>query len=405
MIEPELSRPQRWAIAAPRSIAPLTAATSLATVLAALATAISTAAATASQAQPAPKLRQVQSLELLGEAKFGGRSLILDGVLLGGLSGLTYDAQRDRFYSISDDRSQNAPARFYQLQIQPRGDRLTNAQVRFLHSQVLAQDDQTPFAPNTVDPEGIVLTPSNTLWISSEGIAPDGILPFVREFSLPGQPLASLPIPQHYWPQPDWGVGDNLGFESLTLTPSGQFLVTAVENALIQDGPKAAVGQSSPARLLVFDLARQRVAGEYVYHTDPVVVPPNPANGFSAAGLVELLALDDDRFLALERMFAQGSRGMPGNNGMTVRLYEIDRRAATDVQAIDSLAGSALDNVIPVEKQLVLDLTTLGIPLSNLEGMALGPKLGDGRRSLLLISDDNFGGGEFTQILLFAINE
>jgi hypothetical protein len=351
------------------------------------------------------KLRQVESLAFLGQASFGGRSLILDGALLGGLSGLTYDPQSNLFYSISDDRSENAPARFYRLQIEPQITGFGRQNVRFLRSQTLLQPDQTPFTPNSLDPEGIALTPQGKLWISSEGIAPDGVAPFVREFSLGGEHGRSLPLPQHYWPMPDWGVRNNFGFESLTLTPSGNYVMTAVENALVQDGPAASVTQSSPSRLLLFDLAAQQVAGEYLYNTDPVVAAPKPTDAFSAAGLVELLALDDDRYLALERMYAAGSVGMPGNNGMSVRLYEIDRRRATNIQTNNGLAGTGMARVIPVEKQLVLDLTTLGIPLGNLEGMAFGPRLADGRRSLILVSDDNFGAGQFTQILLFAVNE
>jgi len=356
-------------------------------------------------AEAEPKLRQVQSLEFLGEAKFGGRSLILDDVLLGGLSGLTYDAEREIFYSISDDRSEEAPARFYRLQINVIGDRFNPNNIRFLRTQTLFQPDQRPFAPNTIDPEGIALTPQSTLWISSEGIAPEGIAPFLREFDLEGQQVRSLPVPRRYTPSPDWGVGDNLGFESLTITPNQKYLMTASENALVQDGPEAAVGVSSPSRLMLFDLATEALVGEYLYNTDPVVAPPNPADGFSAAGLVELLALDENRYLALERMFASGSVGMPGNNGMNVRLYEIDRSRATDIQTSNSLMETGLERIVPVEKQLVLDLATLDIPLSNLEGMTFGPRLADGRRSLLVISDDNFGANQFTQVLLFGVNE
>lgn len=357
-----------------------------------------------------PKLRQIQSLEFLGEAKFGGRSLILDSVLLGGLSGLTYDAENEIFYSISDDRSQEAPARFYRLQIETPdmgnpSDRFDQSSIRFLRSQAIAQPDNNPFAPNSIDPEGIVLTPQSTLWISSEGIAPAGITPFLREFDLAGRQVRSLPIPRRYSPSPDWGVANNLGFESLTMTPSQKYLITATENALTQDGPEAAWGKSSPSRLMLFDLETEQLAGEYLYNTDPVVAAPNPPDGFAAAGLVELLALDDHRYLALERMYAAGSTGMPGNNGMNVRLYEMDRSRATDIQTSNSLVETGLEQVVPVEKQLVLDLATLDIPLSNLEGMAFGPKLADGRRSLLMISDDNFGANQFTQILLFGVNE
>jgi len=57
-----------------------------------------------------------------------------------------------------------------------------------------------------------------------------------------------------------------------------------------------------------------------------------------------------------------------------------------------------------VEKTLLLDLDTLGLPLDNVEGMTLGPRLPDGRRSLLLVSDNNFAPGQFTQFLLFALD-
>ena len=45
----------------------------------------------------------------------------------------------------------------------------------------------------------------------------------------------------------------------------------------------------------------------------------------------------------------------------------------------------------------------LGIPLDNVEGMTLGPLLPDGRRALVLVSDNNFASSQFTQLLLFAL--
>ena len=62
-----------------------------------------------------------------------------------------------------------------------------------------------------------------------------------------------------------------------------------------------------------------------------------------------------------------------------------------------------LDEIRPADKTLLLDLDELGIPLDNVEGMAIGPDLPDGRRSLLLVSDNNFSPAGFTQFLLFAI--
>ena len=51
----------------------------------------------------------------------------------------------------------------------------------------------------------------------------------------------------------------------------------------------------------------------------------------------------------------------------------------------------------------MLDLDDLGIPLDNVEGMTFGPRLPDGRRSVVLVSDDNFAASQFTQFLLFAL--
>ena len=57
-----------------------------------------------------------------------------------------------------------------------------------------------------------------------------------------------------------------------------------------------------------------------------------------------------------------------------------------------------------VDKTLLLNLDDLGIPLDNVEGMTLGPKLPDGRQSLVMVSDNNFATSQFTQFLLFAIS-
>ena len=76
---------------------------------------------------------------------------------------------------------------------------------------------------------------------------------------------------------------------------------------------------------------------------------------------------------------------------------------ADDVNGVDSLAGM-LGGVRPVQKTLLLDLRTLGLPLDNVEGMTIGPTLPDGRRSLVLVSDNNFAPSQFTQFLLFALD-
>ena len=55
-------------------------------------------------------------------------------------------------------------------------------------------------------------------------------------------------------------------------------------------------------------------------------------------------------------------------------------------------------------RELVLDFDELGIALDNLEGMAFGPDLPDGRRTLVLVSDDNFSETQVTQFLAFGLD-
>jgi len=72
------------------------------------------------------------------------------------------------------------------------------------------------------------------------------------------------------------------------------------------------------------------------------------------------------------------------------------------VNGDDSVAGE-LGSIRQAKKTLLFDLDTLGIPLDNVGGMTLGPTLLDGRRALVLVSDNNLATTRFTQFLLFAL--
>ena len=124
-----------------------------------------------------------------------------------------------------------------------------------------------------------------------------------------------------------------------------------------------------------------------------------PATQFAVSGLVELLPLNNQFLIAMERSFSVGAPG----TGNTIRLYRVALPGADDVNGFDSLA-LLLGSVQPAAKTLLLDLDVLGIPLDNVEGMAFGPDLPDGRRSLILVSDNNFSPAAFTQFLLFAVS-
>ena len=118
-----------------------------------------------------------------------------------------------------------------------------------------------------------------------------------------------------------------------------------------------------------------------------------PAGQFTVNGLVEILPVNRGFLLSMERSFSVGS-------GNTVRIHSVALPGADDVTGVPDL--DAVAPVQPASKSLVLDLDDLGLTLDNLEGMTLGPRLPDGGRALVLMSDNNFTPGQVSQFLLFS---
>lgn len=351
-------------------------------------------------ASPLPAGTNAPTLEFLDE-EILPTGLQFDGTEVGGLSSIAYDAERDVYYVLSDDQSVIDPARFYTVRLDVADGDLEPGDVVLAGVTTLLDGGGQPFAAASFDPEGLALTKWGELVVTSEGIANRLIAPWVRFFALDGRQLGDLPVPSAFTPDGSpltRGVRQNLGFESGTM--EGPFFFTGTEAALVQDGPAATLADRSPARLLRYNVRSGRLDRQWVYWTDTIAEPPSPPGSFAVNGLVELLALDKKSFLAMERSFSVGAPG----TGNAIKLYTVELKGATDVDGRESLAG-ALDDVVPVEKELLLDLDELGIPLDNVEGMAFGPRLADGRRSLVLVSDNNFAPAQFTQFLLFAFSE
>lgn len=338
-------------------------------------------------------------------------------VPVGGLSGVAYDAANNRYYAISDDRAELGPARFYTFTAD-----LTpgTSSVTFTNVTPLTDANGALFSRLSLDPEGLALTRTGTVFISSEGevnpAAGRVTNPFVNEFDLAtGRQLRTLAVPTKFLPvlrdlngngvleanEQVSGIRNNLAFESLTISPDQRYLFTATENALFQDGPTATTANGSRARILQYNLVTGQPEKEYLYNIDPVALAPIPSTAFSTNGLVDLLAIDDrGTFLALERSF---SSGVPGT-GNTIKIYEVTLQGATDISFIDALGSLNADQLAairPVQKRLLLNLDALNLPTGtdNIEGLAFGPKLPDGRQSIVLVSDNNFSATQFTQIL------
>jgi hypothetical protein len=342
-------------------------------------------ATTLAVATPAAANGRPLDLEFRGQA-IVPTGTMFQGTTVGGLSSITYDSRRNVFYAVSDDPSQFQPVRFYTVALDVGDGRLADGDVRFKDVTTLLAPDGRPYAPFSLDPEGLALTRDRRLIFTSEGLPNSLIDPFVRLSSLNGTFRGSLPVPQAFLATADRssGVRPNLGFESAGVSPDGRFAFVASENALYQDGPPATVSGGSPARIVRYDLKAGRPDRQWFYETDPVAEPPVPATAFSVNGLVELLPLDDDHLIAMERSFSVGAPG----TGNSIKLYEVALSRATGV----------------ARKRLLLDLDELGIPLDNVEGLTFGPRLRHGRRSVVLVSDNNFAAAQFTQFLLFTVD-
>ena len=339
-------------------------------------------------------------LQFLGQA-IVPTGFTFAGTTVGGLSSITFDAARGVFYTLSDDQSQFSPARFYTLRIDVSDGHLDSGDVGFAGVTVLKAPDGLPYAPFSLDPEGLTLTKDGQLVVTSEGIANRLIPPWVRLYDLSGTFAGELPLPAAFVPNAAGTVGvrQNLAFEAAAVAPNGRFLYVGMEGALAQDGPPATLAAGSPARILRYNLQTGRLDRQVVYETDSIAEPPVPATNFAVNGLVELLPFNNEFMLSMERSFSVGAPG----TGNTIKLYSLALPGADDVDGLFSLAGQ-LGSIRTARKTLVLDLRTLGIPLDNVEGMTIGPTLPDGRRSLVLVSDNNFAAGQFTQFLLFALN-
>jgi hypothetical protein len=339
------------------------------------------AALTAAYAPAAPSKQKPKHAPRL---EFRGQVIVptgttFNGTNVGGLSGIAY-AGGETFYTLSDDQ---ANARFYGIRAKIADGRLSAGDIEFTSVTRLRQPDGTPYPAGSLDPEGFTLTKHNrNAIVTSEGFANRLIDPWIRLYDLDGTYVRDVPVSDDFRPNAAGtrGVRLNLGFESAATR--GKHLYTGTEAALAQDGPPATLTDRSRAHLLRYDLKQNSLERQWTYLTEKIAEPPNPPSAFAVNGLVEVLPLRKNTLLTMERSFSVGAP----DTGNTIKLFRVE-----------------LNKDGSTTKTPLLDLDALGIPLDNVEGMAFGPRLRKGQRTLLLVSDNNFAASQFTQFLLFAV--
>ena len=337
-----------------------------------------------------------QRLRLIGQRELPHR-LAFQGTTVGGLSAIDHDAPSGTWAALSDDRSDIDPARFYTLRIELDATQL--APIQLLRAVTLRQASGLPYPDagrggDIPDPEAMRLLPGarGLLW-TSEGDGKRQLQPFLREARIDGSHVRGYELPPmlHFGGAPGTGPRNNSTLEGLALTPDGRHAWIAMEGALQQDGPVPTPSSpGAPCRFTLIDLASGKALRQIAYQPDAVPMQPIPPGAFSDNGVSEILMADSQRMLVLERAYALG-------RGTSIRLYEIDTTLADDTLALARLPAGQF-RVAP--KTLVADFATLGLPrLDNTEGMCWGPKLANGRRSLVFVSDDNFNPLQVTQFV------
>jgi len=353
----------------------------------------------------------VSSLRLIGQQILPRRAEF-SATVVGGLSGIDYDAKTDSFFIISDDRtttdSPNAP-RFYTARLSFDANSFSGLTFQSVVSFKQPDGTDYPKVPDlkVADPESIRIDPlnGNLVW-ASEGdrtltSTPARVInPFIREITKAGQHVREYELPSIFaMSSSDVGPRGNLTLEGLAFLPDGKSLAAIMEGPLFQDSATPTLTTGAQSRITVFDRTSGKATAQYAYPIEKVQAAPVPADQFTVNGATEILALSSTRFLVLERSF---SVGVIGNQ---VRLYEIDISKATNVLTAANLQGATA-----VTKRLVLDFETLKTQLggiANLEGITFGPRLANGKRSLVVIADDNFpladSATDRNQVIVFEV--
>lgn len=367
---------------------------------------------------------------LIGVAEIPGDAADLSGLTgrqsdgtphnqFGGVSALASTADRDQYVALSDrgpkDGASDYVCRFHRLtvRVDPQArpavsvrltatTLLTDGRNRRLVGSLDAWDEKNPADSLRFDPEGLRVGPAGTLFVADE-YGPD-----IAEFAADGRLLRRLPVPARFRPArpartPEAelpphntaGRAPNRGFEGLAMTPNGARLYAILQGPLLQDGAWDAahkrVGVHCRILEIPVDGGRTR---EFVYRLD------DPSYGVS-----EILAVNDRQFLVLER------DGKAGRQARFKQVVRIDLSGATDVSDRAALPAAELPPaVVPVKKTPFLDLLDPRYGIAGeqcpekFEGLAFGPDLPDGRRVLLVATDNDFRPDQPSRVYAFAVD-
>lgn len=347
-----------------------------------------------------PTLHFINSIEVPFNQSF-------KNTVVGGLSSIDYDIKNDLYYFISDDRSVYNDARFYTGKIKFYADTIN--QFAFQNVVYLKNASGKTFSnwekypDSSIDPEEMRYNPkTKSIAWSSEGarvIAKDFAViqnPSLQFAALNGDYGSAFELPSNLNMQKiEKGPRSNGVLEGLTFNKDYSALYTNVEEPLYEDDTQATTTKGGLIRIFKFDTKSRKNTAQYAYLLEPIAHEPTPKTSFAVNGISTIQYYDNNQLLVVERSYSTGKQAC------TVKVYLCDLSYATDIKNMDSLQNKKFTSA---EKKLILNMDDLGIFIDNIEGITFGPKLANGKQSILFVSDNNFSEKQKTQILLFEID-
>jgi len=269
--------------------------------------------------------------------------------IVGGLSGLSYEASSNSYWVLSDDRGDAGGPRIYNFRFGEQ-----NAP-EFLEVIYLSDKQGQPFSAGLVDSEGLIVD-SDGFWVSVEQTAKAPNITH-RRFNRAGQLQQSRALELG-------SIKSNKGIEAFA-QHEGQYLF-GIEDSK-EGQPEGEVS------LYCDDLGDSPI--EHRYQLEEF----DRSRG--DIGLVSLTYHPQlDSWLSLERQY----------------IHRVGNRAKVYLIEVDCTAKNSL-----VKKRLLVDIAAdLKISPDNLEAMAV-----DHEGNLVLVSDNNFSYKQRTQIIRVSLEE
>lgn len=305
------------------------------------------------------------------------------GILPGNYSGITH--VQDNVYAIVDDKDKVDGFKLLTLDIDTIKGKVRNASL--VEPSVMAQrraDGSGVYR----DCEGICFfDEARTLFVSGEEDQR------ILEYDLDGKPTGrELNVPESMSADK---ISHNLGFEALTYNHINHRFWTTTEGTLLADGKHSEAKNLDVQNLLRFVAFNDSLqpCASYVYQMD--LPQTRKTKSTCVMGVPSLLALDDGRIIVMERegSFPKKEYG----SWVQIKLYVVNPNESQQFSLDTPMSAFTSDKYL--QKELLCKFKTrlrLGMMnLSNYEGMCLGPRLADGRQTIILIADSQNGMGNW----------